>query len=202
MKKIQAYKLHMELHQMVYGKTCHLPAELEHKAYWALRLLNFNESLTKEKRRFQLLELEEMRHNAYESTRIYKQKIKAYHDRKKNFQPSQQVLLFNSRLKLFPGKLKSKWPIVIKDIKTHGVVEIMDQPTDEPKRSWIVNGQRLKIYNGGVIEKLTTSICLIDPWRRSNVKLVTLKKRSLGGNPTFFAFSRLSSCHICFTIDK
>jgi len=67
----------------------------------------------------QLLELEEMRLNAYESAMIYKQKIKAYHDRKiqkKNFQPGQQVLLFNSRLKLFPGKLKSKWsgPFVIK----------------------------------------------------------------------------------------
>ena len=87
----------------------------------------------------QLLELEEMRLNAYESAMIYKQKIKAYHDRniqKKNFQPGQQVLHFNSRLKLFPGKLKSKWsgPFVIKDIKTHGVVEIMDPTTNEPER--------------------------------------------------------------------
>lgn len=95
--------------KMVYGKACHLLVELEHMAYWAFRLLNFEESLFGEKRRLQLLELEKMILNAYESARIYKQKIKVYHDRKlqkKSFQPGQQVLLFNSRLKLFPGKLK------------------------------------------------------------------------------------------------
>ena len=95
--------------KMVYGKACHLLVELEHMAYWAFRLLNFEDSLFGEKRRLQLLELEKMILNAYESARIYKQKIKVYHDRKlqkKSFQPGQQVLLFNSRLKLFPGKLK------------------------------------------------------------------------------------------------
>jgi len=58
----------------------------------------------------QLLELEEM--ILYENTKIYKERVKMYHDRKllkKKFQCDQQVLLFNSRLKLFPGKLKSKW---------------------------------------------------------------------------------------------
>jgi len=81
-----------------------------------------------------------MRLNAYESARIYKQKIKAYYDRKlqkKNFHPGQQVLLFNSRLRLFPGKLKSKWsgPFVIKDVKPHGAVEIMDPTSSEPEKS-------------------------------------------------------------------
>ncbi|XP_006603326.1 uncharacterized protein [Glycine max] len=117
--------------QMVYGKACYLPIEMEHKAYWALKFLNFDEVLSGEKRKLQLLELEEMRLNAYESSRLYKQKVKAYHDKnllKKDFQPGQQVLLFNSRLKLFLGKLKSKWsgPFTIKEVKPYGVVELID----------------------------------------------------------------------------
>ena len=102
--------------------------EMENKAYWALKFLNFDDSLSDEKWRLQLLELEEIRLNAYESSKIYKQKMKVYHDWKlvkNNFQPGQQVLLFNSKLKLFPGKLKSKWsgPFIIKEVKPYGVVE-------------------------------------------------------------------------------
>ena len=72
-----------------------------------------------------------MRLNAYESSRIYNQKTKAYHDKKiqkKEFQPGQQVLLFNSRLRLFPRKLKSKWsgPFITKEIRPHVAVELVD----------------------------------------------------------------------------
>ena len=58
----------------------HLPMEMENKAYWALKFLNFDDSLSDEKWRLQLLELEEIRLNAYESSKIYKQKMKVYHD--------------------------------------------------------------------------------------------------------------------------
>ena len=109
-----------------------------------------------------------MRLNAYESSRIYKQKTKAYHDKKlqkKEFQPGQQVLLFNSRLRLFPGKLKSKWsgPFIVKEIRPHGAVELVDPRVGNYEKKWIVNGQRLKIYNGGQLEKLTTVMHLKDP---------------------------------------
>nr|KYP53119.1 Retrovirus-related Pol polyprotein from transposon 17.6 [Cajanus cajan] len=113
-----------------------------------------------------LHKLEEMRMPAHESSKIYKNKVKAYHDKKivkRNFQPSQMVLLFNSRLRLFPIKLKLKWlgPFIIKSVKPYGVVEL-----EEPSigRAWMVNGQKIKLYLGGEVERLTTAIinkCLL-----------------------------------------
>jgi len=95
-------------------------------------------------------------------------KVKAYHDKKllkKDLQPGQQVLLFNSRLKLFLGKLKSKWsrPFTIKEVKPYRVMELMDPQSTIHERSWIVNGQRLKLYHGGSIERLTAILHLQDP---------------------------------------
>ena len=86
------------------------------------------------------MELEEMRLTAYESSRLYKERVKTYHDKnllKKNFQPGQQVLLFNSRLKLFPGKLKSKWsrPFTINKVKPYGAVELCDPQPKDPDRT-------------------------------------------------------------------
>jgi len=127
--------------------------ELEHKAYWALKLLNFDEVTSGENRKLQFLELEEIRMNTYESSKIYEQKMKVYHDKKlqrQNFQPGQQVLLFNSKLRLFPRKLKSKWSrLFLIKVRPHGVVELVDHAACTPEKRWIVNGQHLKIYNGG-----------------------------------------------------
>ena len=104
----------------------------------------------------------------HESFKLYKEKVKAYHDKKllkKDFRPGQQVMLFNSRRKLFLGKLKSKWSgtLTIKDVKPYGVVELFDPQSETPDRTWIVNGQRLKLYHGGNIERLTTILQLQDP---------------------------------------
>ncbi|KAG2381148.1 uncharacterized protein HKW66_Vig0254650 [Vigna angularis] len=154
--------------QLVYGKSCHLPVEMEHKAYWALKFLNFDSTLSAERRKLQLQELEEMRLTAYDNSKNYKEKVKLYHDKKllkREFQPGQQVLLFNSRFKIFQGKLKSKWsgPFTIKEVKPHGAIELVDPTSDDPARSWVVNGQRLKHYMGGEIQRLTTIIHLSDP---------------------------------------
>jgi transposase InsO family protein len=66
----------MTPHQFVYGKSCHLPVELEHKAYWAIKEMNLDLDAAVVKGRIQISELEEMRLKAYENARIYKERIK------------------------------------------------------------------------------------------------------------------------------
>lgn len=130
-----------------------------------LKFLNFDPKASREKRKLQLHELEEMRRNAYEPSTLYKEQIEVYHDMKiqhKEIRLGQFVLLFNSRLRLFLGKHKCKWssPFLVKDVKPCGVVELEDPIT---KRSWIINGQRLKPYLGGEVERLAMVINLTDP---------------------------------------
>ena len=69
--------LGMSPFRIVYGKACHLPVELEHRAYWATRMLNTDNKLAGEKWMLQLSELDEFRNEAYENARIYKEKTKA-----------------------------------------------------------------------------------------------------------------------------
>ena len=102
--------------------------------------------------------------DAYENSRIYKEKTKHWHDKeimKKKFEPGQQVLVFNSRLKFFPGKLKSKWlgPYIVKKVFPKGALLVY-----EPKKGGdvIINGHRVKRYLSREVNKETSTIRLID----------------------------------------
>ena len=118
---------------------------------WAIKKLNCDFQATKEKRLLQMNELEELRTEAYDNAKICKERTKKWHDQKilREFKVGEQVLLYNSRLKLFLGKLKLRWsgPYIVVTITPFGAITLKAESGSEFK----VNGQRLKHYLGGSI---------------------------------------------------
>src|SRR4051812_49750930 len=119
----------MSPYKMNYGKAFHLPLELEHKAFWVVRELNADPKLAGKKRLMNMTSLDEWRSEAYESAKMFKEKVKKWHDKrilKREFNVGDKVLLFRSRFRFSPGKLLSRWegPFHIKKVYWSGAIKI------------------------------------------------------------------------------
>ncbi|XP_075515872.1 uncharacterized protein LOC142550683 [Primulina tabacum] len=130
-------------------------AEVSNRAFWAVKKLNFDLQASGDVRKLQLSEMDEFRNDAYENAKIYKEQTKKWHDKiivRRELKPGQQVLLFNSRLKLFPGKLKSRWsgPFVVEAVYPYGAIELKYSD----RRTFKVNGQRVKPFYGTEIRNI------------------------------------------------
>jgi len=111
-------------------------------------MLNDDLAETGEEFKLQLSELDEIQAEAYESTRFYKERAKLFHDKhilRKEFAPRIKVLLYDFKLHLFLGKLRSRWtgPYIISCLFSYGAVEIQDPKS---RAKFKVNGQRLKQF--------------------------------------------------------
>nr|GFA84713.1 hypothetical protein [Tanacetum cinerariifolium] len=151
-----AFKTRLETtpFRIIYDKACHLLVELEHKAYWAIK--NYNTDLTKAgaNRFLQINELDEIRLDSYESFISYKERTKRWHDKRiktpTKYEKGDKVLLFNSRLRLFLEKLKSRWyrPFSVSRDMKNGVIELYDEDGNE----FIVNKQQVNPYQKDVLD--------------------------------------------------
>ncbi|XP_021745349.1 uncharacterized protein LOC110711277 [Chenopodium quinoa] len=150
---------------LVYSKSCHLPIEIEHCALWAIKKINFDLASAGEKRWLDLHELEELRLDAYDCASVYKARSKETHDKlieKQDFCVGDKVLLYNSKMKLFLGKLMSRYisPYLVKNVFPSGVVEVSMMDSSS---AFKVNVHRLKKYFDGSFVGLVHSLLLRQP---------------------------------------
>ena len=137
--------LRMLSYRLVYGKACHLSVEIK---WWAIKKLNQDLGRAGLKRVIDINGLEELRNDAYLNSKIVKYRLKKWQDQiiaRKTFKHGDQVLLYDSKLYLFPSKLKSRWtsPFITHQVHLNGSVDLLNS---KDSRVFKVNGQRLKPY--------------------------------------------------------
>jgi hypothetical protein len=167
-----AHLITLQLYQLVYGKACDLPIELEFKSHWAIKRWNMDLQSAGVERQIQLAELDEWREKAYHNSKLYKEWTKRWHDKRikiKQFKEGDKVLLFNSRVRLFGhGKLRSKWegPYLVINAADHGAITLQNDDGNIFK----ANGQQLKIF----LESEITELEEIDIYELSELEPSTM----------------------------
>jgi len=132
-----------------------------------VKTCNFSIDQVGEERKLQLSELDEIRLEAYENSKFYKEKTKKFHDSliaRKDFVVGQQVLVYNFRHELMGGKLCSKWigPFVVTNVYPYGTIEIKSESIG---KSFKVNGHQLKPFlnNPSLLDTVVEEISQLDP---------------------------------------